>query len=200
MIGLITAALHEGLAAFARDDVEGYAWHIGKAGGVAAVVGTFGIRGLSMCDDISHAHESGDSVFMRVILTEALQRGDNPGSAATIMDSNAIGWSEYGAALNQAVEAKSNGDRLRYALMIGFVSGLMFNDPGPSHGEQGTILDAITTAYDTESDELLQAAQRRISSGLRHTDPSPFMQGDQYDRWHEERLRMMRWLQDFGLH
>ena len=199
MIGLITAALDEGLAAFERDDMEGYAWHIGKAGGVAAAVGAFGIRGLSMCDDISHAHESGDSVFMQVILAEALQRLDNPGNAATIMDGNAISWSEYGAALNQAVEAKSNGDRLRYALMIGLVSGLMFNDPGPSHGDQGTILDAITAAYDTESDELLRAGQRRISSGLRHTDPSAFMQGDQYDRWHEERLRMMGWLQNFGL-
>lgn len=199
MIGQITAALHEGLSAFARDDMEGYAWHIGKAGGVASAVGAFGIRGLSMCDDISHAYESSDSVFMQVILAEAMQRLDNPGSAAAIMDSNAISWSEYGAALNQAVEAKSNSDRLRYALMIGFVSGLMFNDPGPSHGDQGTILDAITAAYDAESDGLLQAAQRRISSGLRHTDPSAFMQGDQYDRWREERLRMMRWLQNFGL-
>ena len=199
MIGQITAALHEGLAAFARDDMEGYAWHIGKAGGVAAAVGAFGIRGLSMCDDISHAYESGDSASMQVILAEASQRPDNSGNAATIMDGNSISWSEYGAALNQAVEAKSNGDRLRYALMIGFVSGLMFSDPGPSHGDQGTVLDAVTAAYDAESDELLQAAQRRISSGLRHTDPSVFMQGDQYDRWREERLRMMRWLQNFGL-
>ena len=75
----------------------------------------------------------------------------------------------------------------------------MFSSPGPSHPEHGTILDAIATAYETGSDESLKYAQARIAGGVRMSDPTPFMPDTQYDRYHEERLRMMRWLQNFGL-
>ena len=199
MISLITAALQEAVAAIERDDLGNYAFHAGKAGGVAAAVGAFGIKALLMCDDISDAYETGNSGLMAVILAEATERLDNPDTGARAMDSGAIGWPEYGAALNQAVEAKADGKVLRYALMMGFVSGLMFNNPGPSHPEHGTILDAIATAYETGSDESLKYAQARIAGGVRMSDPTPFMPDTQYDRYHEERLRMMRWLQNFGL-
>ena len=199
MISLITAALREAITAFERDDMESYAFHTGKAGGVAAAVGDFGIKALSMCDDISDAYETGNSGLMAVILAEAAQRPDNPDSAASIMKSEAISWPEYGAAVNQAVEAKSDGNRLRFALMTGFVSGLLFNSPGPSHPEHGTILDAVVAAYETGSDESLQYAQGRIGSGVRMTDPTPFMPDAQYARYREDRLRMMRWAQNFGV-
>ena len=61
MISLITAALQEAVVAFERDDVEGYAYRTGKAGGVAAAIGAYGIKSLSMCDDISDAYETSDS-------------------------------------------------------------------------------------------------------------------------------------------
>ena len=111
-----------------------------------------------------------------------------------------IGWAEYGAALNEAVMAKESDDQLRYALMMGFVSGLMFNNPGPSDPEYGTILDAIATAYTENSDAALHYAQARIAAGVRMTDPTPFMGKEQYDRYMEERLRTLRWVQNFGLH
>ena len=143
MLSLITVALQEAIAALERDDLESYAFHTGKAGGVAAAVGAFGIKALLMCDDISDAYETGNSGLMAVILAEATERLDNPDTGARAMDSGAIGWPEYGAALNQAVEAKADGEVLRYALMMGFVSGLLFSNPGPNHPEHGTILDAI---------------------------------------------------------
>ena len=199
MISLITTALQEATAALGRDDMESYAFYTGKAGGVAAAVGAYGIKVLAMCDDISDAYETGDSGFMEAILAEATARLENPDSGAAVMETGTISWPEYGAALNQAVEAKADGDRLRHALMSGFVSGLMFNDPGPSHPDHGTALDAVNTAYATGSDEGLTGAQAGIGSGVRHTDPTPFMPDDQYARYREERLRMMRWVQNFGL-
>ena len=83
--------------------------------------------------------------------------------------------------------------------MTGFVSGLLFNDPGPGHPEHGTILNAIATAYETGSDDTLKYAQARIGAGVRMSDPTPFMPAEQYARYREERMRMMRWVQNFGL-
>ena len=167
---------------------------------VAAATGVYGIKALSLCDDISDAYETGDAGFMVAILDEATERLDNPDAGAAITDAGkAISWPEYGLALHQAAEAKDAGDRLRYALMTGFAAGLMFNSPGPSHPEYGTIPDAIVAAYETGSDELLQYAQARIGTGARMTDPTPFMPDEQYNRYREERMRTMRWLQNFGL-
>lgn len=199
MISLITAALQESIAAHERDDFQNYVFHTGKAGGVAAAIGAYGIKSLSMCDDISDAYETGDSGLMAAIFAEATERLDNPDTGAKIFDGGEISWLEYGTALHQVVEAKAAGDTLRYALMTGFVSGLMFNDPGPGHPEHGTILDAVTAAYETGSDESLRYAQGRIASGVRMTDPTPFMGDEQYARYREKRMRMMRWIQNFGL-
>ena len=199
MLNLITIALQEAIAAFERGDMENYAFHVGKAGGVAAAIGAYGIKSLSTCDDISDACETNDFNLMATILAEATERLDNPDTGARVIDSGAISWPEYGAALNQAVEAKAAGDGLRYALMTGFVSGLLFNDPGPGHPEHGTILNAIATAYETGSDDSLKYAQARIGAGVRMSDPTPFMPAEQYARYREERMRMMRWIQNFGL-
>lgn len=199
MISEVVAALQESTAAHARNDAPGYAFHTGQAGGIAAALGLFGIKGLSLCDDISDAYETGDSGFMASILSEASERLENPASGARVMDSDAIGWPEYGAALNQAAEAQAAGDHMRYALMAGFVAGLMFNNPGPDYPDHGTIRDAVLKAYAAGSDKTLKWAQARIGAGLRMTDPTPFMGQEQYGRHYEERLRMMRWAQNFGL-
>ena len=200
MIGVITEALQAGFAAFERGDMAGYAHHTGKAGGIATTTGVYGIKAPSLCDDISDAYEIGDADFMVAILDEATERLDNPDAGAVITDAGkAISWPEYGSALHQAAEAKAAGDRLRYALMTGFAAGLMFNSPGPGHPEYGTIPDAIVAAYETDSDELPQYARARIDAGARMTDPTPFMPDEQYNRYREERMRTMRWLQNFGL-
>lgn len=197
MISEIVVALHKAVAARAGNDAPGYAFHTGEAGGIAAALGLFGIKGLSLCDDISDAYETGDAGFMSVILAEAAERLENPASGARVAAS--IGWPEYGAASHQAAEAKSGGDHLRDALMTGFVAGLMCHNPGPNYPDHGTIRDSVLQAYETGSAETLRWAQARIGFGARITDPSPFMEQEQYDRHYEERLRMMRWVQNFGL-
>lgn len=198
MISEVVAALQEA-AAHARRAAPGYAFATGQAGGIAAALGLFGIKGLSLCDDISDAYETGDADFMAAILSETAERLENPASGARIDDGAAIGWPEYGAALQQAAAAQAAGDNLRYALMSGFTAGLMFNNPGPDYPEYGTIRDAVLQAYQTESAETLHWAQARIGAGLRMSDPTPFMGKEHYDRHYEERLRMMRWIQNFGL-
>lgn len=84
-------------------------------------------------------------------------------------------------------------------MITGFVSGLLLYDPGPDHPEHGTVLDAVVAAYETGSDEALQYARYGIGVGVRMTDPTPFMPDEQYARHREERMRIMRWLQNFGL-
>ena len=154
---------------------------------------------LCLCATTSpNAYETGDAAFMAAILAEVTERLDNPNAGAAIADSLGISWPEYGAALHQAVEAKSAGDGRRYALMTGFTAGPLFNDPGPRDREHESILDAVTAAYAANSDQALTYAQSRIASGVRMTDPTPFMPDDRYSRYYEERMRMMRWLQNFG--
>ena len=129
-------------------------------------------------------------------ITERLESGQETEPHESAPD---IGWAEYGAALNEAVRARDDDDWVRYRLMMGFVSGLMFNDPGPRY-EGRSILDAINEAYETGSDESLDWARARIAAGVRMTDPSPFIGKEQYDRYMEDKLRTLRWVQNFGLH
>ena len=81
MLSITTIALQEAIAAFGRDDMASYAHHAGRAGGVAAAVGTYGLKALSLCDDISDAYENSDSGLMEAILAEATERLDNPRTA-----------------------------------------------------------------------------------------------------------------------
>ena len=125
---------------------------------------------------------------------------ENPDSAAKRDETTAahIGWEEYGAALSEAVTAKEDANGLRYALMIGFVSGLMIHNPGPRYPE-GSILDAITEVYEQGKEERVQWAQARLAAAHRLSDPSPFMGKDAYDSYMTGKLETLRWIQNFGL-
>ena len=224
MLSLIIDELNEAMS-FLWEDDHGYAYHTGKAGGIAGAIGARGFLLESLCDEISNAYElldlaAGDSddfddfdpeefedasayiadregYFWSVIL----HLKENPDSDASHDGPAAvhIGWEEYGVALNEAVKAKEDGDGLRCALMIGFVSGLMFRDPGPRYPE-GSILDAIAEGYEQDRSERVQWAQARLAAAHRLSDPTPFMGKDEYDRYMEEKLEVMRWAQNFGLH
>ena len=215
MLSLMVAELQEVFAAVERGDAKNYAFHTGKAGGVAAATGAwislveeededydpdhpvYDYRVL--CDAISSAYEYNFLDELDDVLVELMGQPDDEGEYD---DSRAdrIGWEEYGIALHEACQTRESGDELRFALMMGFVSGLMFNDPGPSHSEYGTILDAIATAYADGSDAALQYAQARIAAGVRMTDPAPFMGQEQYERYMAEKLETLRWVQNFGRH
>ena len=214
MLDIVIDELKAVFVAVETTDAQSYAFHIGKAGGVAAATGAWitlvdddagsdsddiVYECRVLCDAISTAYEYNFLDEIEDILTELIEQADGGGECDESL-ADSIGWPEYGAALNEAVKAKEADDHLRYALMMGFVSGLMLNNPGPSHPEHGTILDAITTAYETDSDAALQYARARISTGVRMTDPAPFMGNEQHDRYMEEKLRTLRWVQNFGLH
>lgn len=188
MLSLIVAELEKVFAAVGRGDAKNYAFHTGKAGGVAAATGAW----ISLdddeaedydpdypvyvcrllCDAISSAYEYNFLDELDDILVELMGKPDDEGEYDDSL-ADSIGWEEYGIALHEACQARESGDKLRFALMMGFASGLMFNDPGPSHPEYGTILDAIDTAYVDSSDDALKYAQARIAAGVRMTDPSP---------------------------
>ena len=224
MLSLISAEVKEAMGYLWEDDYV-YAYHTGKAGGIAAAIGAQGFFCDSLCDDISDAYKQLDlaagydedfdgfdkeqfedlSDYIRdldmpfwniTVLLDELPDGDTGDDNAV---DTRIGWEEYGASLNDAVQAKEDGDELRYALMIGFVSGLMFRDPGPQYPE-GSILDAITEGYEEGREERVQWAQARLAAAHRLSDPGPFMGKNAYDRYMKEKLQMMRWVQNFGLH
>ena len=223
MLSLIIDELTEAMDCLWEDD-WGYAYHTGRAGGIAAANGARGFLLASLCDEISNAYELLDldagydndfndfdpeefedasayiadreGYFWGIILN--LKEKSDPVAMRDETVAARIGWEEYGAALNEAVTAKQDGDELRYALMIGFVSGLMNHNPGPQYPE-GSILDAITEGYEQGKEERLQWAQARLAAAHRFSDPSPFMGQHACVRYREEKLETARWIQSFGL-
>ena len=224
MLSLIIDELNEAVGYLWEDDWT-YAYHTGKAGGIATAVGAQGLLYESLYDDISDAYERldlaagesedfddfdpeefedlADYISKRegafwVIIAELKEFSEDNTSYDDAAAAH-IGWEEYGVALNEAVQAKETGNGLRYALMIGFVSGLMFRDPGPQYPE-GSILTAIEEGYLQNRPERLKWAQRRLAAAHRLSAPSPFMGEEEYDRYMKEKLQAMRWVQNFGLY
>ena len=222
MLSLVVDELNEAMGYLWESNWE-YAYHTGKAGGIAGAIGARGFMFESLCDDISNAYElfdlaAGESddfddfdpeefkcvvdyikdregYFWGIILRlKDVAEDDSSHDAAA----SRIGWEEYGVALNEAVRAKKDDDGLRYALMIGFASGLMFRDPGPRYPE-GSILHAITEGYEQDRPDRVEWAQARLAAAHRLSDPGPFMGDNEYDRYMNEKLETMRWVQNFGL-
>lgn len=222
MINLIIEELDEAVGELWEDDWR-YAYHVGKAGGISVAVGAWGILYESLCDDISDAYERLDLAAVEngdfndfdpeefEDLADYISKGEGaywgimsdlkevPEDAAYNDAAARIGWEEYGVALHEALQAKAGGNGLRYALMIGFVSGLMFSDPGPRYPE-GSILNAIEEGYEQKDTERLKWAQARLAAAHRLSDPTPFMGRDAYDSYMKEKLHTMRLVQNFGLY
>ena len=128
-----------------------------------------------------------------------------------------------GTVLSDALRSLNDGNPLRYSLMIGFASGLMLWNPGPTASvdispypasdrpeaghvgrervasamgtdEEITIRDGILKGYGADCLELIEWARDRLSAGVRLS--GPMCPTPDYD---EERLRLMRWAQNFGL-
>ena len=199
MINLIVEAMQKAIYAVTHDEDLDFAFHWGEAGGIAAVAGVFGVKALEMCDDISDAYEDVDLDFMKYILREASERLDNGDEHYARTRDNMLHALEFGAALQEAMKARDNGDPVRNALMIGFTAGLMFRYDDPGDGVEGTVRDKIIEGYHTDSDELLRQAHGTLGFGARMSDPMSFMGKAEAARYYEERVRTMRWVQNFGL-
>ena len=64
---------------------------------------------------------------------------------------------------------------------------------------RGRFANKIIRGYQTGSDELLEQARGTLGFGARMTDPMGFMSKAEAARYYEERVRTMRWVQNFGL-
>ncbi|MCY4557217.1 MAG: tetratricopeptide repeat protein [Chloroflexi bacterium] len=176
-----------------------YAYHCGEAAGIAAAAGVFGVKALEMCDDISDAYEDCDLDFMRYILREASERPDSGDEHYARTRESEIHALEFGAALQEAMRAQEEGDLERRSLMIGFTAGLMFRYQDPDDGAVGAVRAKIISGYETDSNELLQEAQGTLAFGARMSDPMGLIGKEESARYYEERMRTMRWVQNFGL-
>ena len=206
MIDLIVTALQFAFIEYEADDEDefeldelNYAYHCGEAAGIAAAAGVFGVKALEMCDDISDAYEDSDLNLMRYILREASERPDSNNDHYARTRESEIHALEFGAALQEAMRAKQEGNSERYSLMIGFAVGLMFRYEDPDDGAVGAVRAKVISGYETDSDELLQQAQGTLAFGARMSDPMGLIGKEESARYYEERMRTMRWVQNFGL-
>ena len=149
---------------------------------------------MPLPDDISAAYEDVDLDFMKYILREASERLDNGDEHYARTRDNMLHALEFGAALQEAIKAKDNGDPVRNALMIGFTAGLMFRYDDPADGVEGTVRDKIIRGYQTGSDELVEQDRGTLGFGARMTDPMGFMSKAEAPGYYEERVRTMRWV------
>ena len=136
---------------------------------------------------------------MRHILREASERPDNDNEHYARTRETEIHALEFGAALQEAMRAREEGDLERYSLMVGFAVGLMFRYQDPDDGAVGSVRAKMISGYETESTELLQEAQGTLAFGARMSDPMGFIGKEASTRYYEERVRTMRWVQNFGL-
>ena len=233
VIGRTAAALRRALQDSGSDEAR-VAFHCGEAGGMAASAAIFGVKSLELCDDISDAYESSDRRLLKYILDELEDRpAGGEASSHVRTRSHGIGWEELGAALDDALRALEENNPLRHSLMIGFLSGLMFDNPGPTYPTAGlaselfrhptgdrpesqpgmeeriaaalgpenaeiTIRDALLMGHSEGCRELIQWARARLAAGVRLSSPLG-LSPEGARRYYEAHLRMMRWVQNFGL-
>ena len=122
-----------------RDEFH-FAFHWGEAGGIAASAGTFGIKALELCDDISDAWEENDAEFLRHVIGEIRKRREERVRSTANPHPNSNPASSLPAlveVLAEAVMACTSGQRQRFALMSGFASGLLCSIPAGYHPHTG---------------------------------------------------------------
>ena len=203
MISVVIKVLGRALDALEGDGAasspHSYAFHCGEAGGIAAACGAQGVSAEELCDDISDAYEDDDARAMRDILNELesrRQRGEPDHDCVECRETPAA---EFDAALGEALRAMDAGDAVRYALMIGFTAGLMYQHQDPQDEPYGPVRDKIIRGYREGSDELLAQARGTLGFATRFTDPASFRSNAEARRIYETMFERMRRVQNFGL-
>ena len=129
----IVVALRRAFSSLDHGDEARFAFHCGRAGGMAAAAGVFGIKALELCDDISDAYENGGRDFLKHTLSELGDRPGGNGKHRARTRESGMDWRVYGSVLRDALRSHDEHDTLRYSLMIGFAIGLMYRTSGPSY-------------------------------------------------------------------
>ena len=164
-IGGIAAALRLAFEALEQDNAR-FAFHCGEAGGMAAAAGVFGVKSLELCDDISDAYENSDWDFLGYILSELedrpAARAEGPHARTREVGPS---WDVSGAVLDDALRSLDGDDPLRYSLMIGFVSGLMFRDQGPTYGT-ADIMSGISQYSASDRPQSKGSVEERVAVAI----------------------------------
>ena len=176
VIGRTAAALRVALQDSGGDEAR-FAFHCGEAGGMAARAAIFGIKALELCDDISDAYENSDSDLLKDILSELEARpADGEAGPHVRTREGGIGWEELGAALDDALRALEESNPLRHSLMIGFLSGLMFDNPGPTYGTEG-LVGELFRHPGGEQPESQRSMEERLAAALGSECPEISIRG-----------------------
>ena len=197
---MLTATLKEATDALSSGDRRTHALNTGQAAGLVLAADWSGLESMVAYDAISDAFENDDADALDELRRSLVDLYENSGIEESQIAPSHSGdrrypsWDEYGSAISEAMEARNAGDGVRYALMIGLASGMLFSDPGPRY-ENGTVLDKITRGYDSDEMELLQEARGHVMFGVRMTAPVFGVSDEEV----EQQMTMMRRVQNFGL-
>ena len=99
-----------------------FAYHCGEAGGIAAAAGLFGAKALELCDGISDAWEYNDQDFLLHLLSGLIDLAKRSDETCGRTRASGVDWEARGAALDDAMRSRDQGDDMRYHLMIGFIA------------------------------------------------------------------------------
>ena len=166
----------------------------------------------------SGSHSAGSLPVLAGALAEAV-RSHNAGDRQrfALMSGFAVGLMfanpEPGPALTEAevvegaihyYRAMANWGELEATLVDYVVSGVLLARleavVGTRDDRTMTTRDAVIRAYEADCVELTEWLRSRLISGARHTDPmSSMSNNDEAERYFEEEVRTIRWIEHFGL-
>jgi len=205
-------------------------FHLGEAGGIAFQSGVRGIESDAFFQDMSDAVETWDMDRVRKLQRHVweLEKPATSRSRRSGRDREVdsvpweCDWLQYGAAANEAKEALEVGDSHRFALMCGFLVGMMWRYPGPHRRRRdfeewvrataddnaklppnttyqgGTVADTVMDGFREERLDLLCWAVGRIGVGQRFSSYFP-SERDELRAYLEREGLSVEYAQNFGL-
>ena len=224
------ASLLDGFQTSSKNAEKQGLFNLGEAGGIAFDTFLPGLESDALFKDISDAVEDSDIAKLRRLRRHvtALAESREDGAREESENNNytwECGWLQCEAAAIEATNALEAGESHRFALMCGFVAGMMWRSPGPYYGSRsfqhwvettrecpngeidvppdaeyggGTILDTVLDGYFGHRLELLQWAVKLL--GRAHNWSAGYPSGEEELRaCLKLEDRSLRYARNFGL-